>query len=143
MSHWRDPLIHPATIAAMAVLGINDHWAKAAHPGLLTGKLSDFAGLVFFPLLLERIPGARAWGPRPARLGAVALTALGFAGVKGLPVVNGAWNDLFTWIYQALGSAAQARVLCDPTDLVALSSLVLPAFYLAAAPDPRPQGAGA
>lgn len=31
---------------------LNDHFFKYAYPGLLTGKLSDFLGLFYFPLLL-------------------------------------------------------------------------------------------
>ncbi|MFT5682697.1 MAG: hypothetical protein ACI8RZ_003621, partial [Myxococcota bacterium] len=51
-----DPLLHPVTLTAMALLAVNDHWAKYALTGVVTGKLSDFAGLVFFPLLLELLP---------------------------------------------------------------------------------------
>ena len=41
----------PRTVGAILVLLINDHLLKGAAPGWVTGKLSDFAGLVFFPLL--------------------------------------------------------------------------------------------
>ena len=46
--------LHPAPLIAMVVLALNDHWLKGAGllPGALTGKLSDFAGLLFFPLLV-------------------------------------------------------------------------------------------
>ncbi len=47
------PLLHPVSLASMALLGLNDHVLKGLFPGLITGKLSDFAGLVFFPLVLE------------------------------------------------------------------------------------------
>ena len=47
-----DALLHPLRVGAVAVLVVNDHLLKAAYPGLITGKLSDVAGLVFFPLLL-------------------------------------------------------------------------------------------
>ena len=45
-------LLHPVVAAAVVVLLLNDHLFKAAAPGLATGKASDFAGLLFFPLLL-------------------------------------------------------------------------------------------
>src|SRR5690606_8292496 len=45
-----DGLLHPAPLAAIGLLLLNDHWLKAAFPGSITGKLSDFAGLAFFPL---------------------------------------------------------------------------------------------
>ena len=41
--------MHPVALAAIAVLVVNDHVLKSAYPGWLTGKLSDIAGLVFFP----------------------------------------------------------------------------------------------
>ncbi len=34
---------------AIVVTAINDHFLKAACPGALTGKISDFGGLFFFP----------------------------------------------------------------------------------------------
>ena len=47
-------LLHPAWLGALAVLVLNDHVLKGADllPGLVTGKLSDLAGLVVAPVLL-------------------------------------------------------------------------------------------
>jgi len=63
---WADDLCHPLPLAAVLVLAVNDHLLKGSDllPGWLTGKLSDVAGLFFFPLLL----GALARGA--ARIGA-------------------------------------------------------------------------
>jgi hypothetical protein len=46
--------LHPLPLLALTALAINDHLLKGAHllPMWLTGKISDFAGLFFFPLLL-------------------------------------------------------------------------------------------
>ncbi len=111
----------------MALLAVNDHWAKAAYGTWFTGKLSDFAGVVFFPLLVELLPvGAGIVGRRRA----VLITALGFTLVKTLPAATGAWNTLFGAVYQAVGWADGARLICDPTDLIALSALVLPLFLI-------------
>ena len=75
----------------MALLAVNDHWAKAAYGTWFTGKLSDFAGLVFFPLLVELLPvGAGTVGRRRAGW----ITALGFTLVKTLPAATAAWNAL-------------------------------------------------
>ncbi len=38
-------------VASLCLLALNDHYLKAAHPGYLTGKLSDFAGLFLVGLL--------------------------------------------------------------------------------------------
>ena len=58
-------MTHPAAIAALVVLVVNDHLLKAAYPGWITGKLSDFAGMVLAPLVLVAIVDAiapvRAW----------------------------------------------------------------------------------
>ena len=43
---------HPLTVGATAVLLLNDHVLKPAWPGLVTGKLSDVAGLVAAPPVL-------------------------------------------------------------------------------------------
>ena len=47
-----DWLLHPVPLVAIAVLGLNDRVWKAAYANDLTGKLSDVAGMLFFPWLL-------------------------------------------------------------------------------------------
>ena len=42
-------------LCALAVLLVNDWWLKAAHPGVVSGKLSDFAGLAVVGMLLAAI----------------------------------------------------------------------------------------
>jgi len=49
-------LRHPATLISISLLLFNDHVLKIAAPSPLTGKLSDFAGLFFFPFLLAAAP---------------------------------------------------------------------------------------
>lgn len=52
----RDALIHTLTrwpfLTALAVLLVNDSFLKASLPGLVTGKLSDFAGIAMIALPL-------------------------------------------------------------------------------------------
>jgi hypothetical protein len=43
---------HPLTMFSIALLLLNDHVFKVIAPSWLTGKLSDFAGLFFFPVLV-------------------------------------------------------------------------------------------
>ena len=45
-------LLHPLTLGALVVWALNDHVLKGWGPGLLTGKLSDFAALVVCPAVL-------------------------------------------------------------------------------------------
>jgi hypothetical protein len=100
--------------AAVALLVVNDHVLKGAGvlPGWLTGKLSDFAGLFFFPILLVTLAawfvGRRAWMPAAASW----LTGAVFAGLKLSPM-------LALWATRVWGP-----VVCDPSDLVALPSLL-------------------
>jgi len=106
----------------MVVLGLNDHFFKFISPGLITGKLSDFAGLIFFPLLLELLIRSRQL--------AVAVTCVGFVLVKGTAWGCALWNSFFTEIYRVLGSQAHAALLKDPSDLIALVALLIPLLLI-------------
>jgi hypothetical protein len=74
--HWAAALLHPLTLASWGVLVFNDHWLKHAHPGWLSGKLSDVAFMILAPLWLQA-----AWllacshGPGLGRLPEVAPTS--------------------------------------------------------------------
>ncbi|MCF0096579.1 hypothetical protein [Micromonospora sp. MH99] len=114
-------LCHPATVVALVVLVVNDRMLKAAFPGLLTGKLSDVAGLVLAPplvavlltLLAPRLPARAA-----ALVGLVAVGA-GFALVKS----SGYAAELASSAWTAL--AGPSLVRADRTDLLTLPALGL------------------
>ncbi|MFY1619356.1 hypothetical protein [Micromonospora sp. WMMD736] len=114
-------LCHPATLLALVVLVVNDHLWKAAYPGLVTGKLSDVAGLVLAPplvavlltLLLPRLAARTA-----ALVGLVAAGA-GFAVVKS----SGYAAELASSAWTAL--AGPSLVRADRTDLFTLPALGL------------------
>lgn len=140
-----DAILHPIALFAVAALVVNDHCLKAAFPGIVTGKLSDFAGLVFFPLLLlgaweAALVVAHRWtGPqsRPA-LVAVVATALAFLFVKTTPMGSEAFATVLgalQWLPaagmaavagQPLGAPTPAAVVVDPGDLAALPALLVP-----------------
>jgi hypothetical protein len=123
--------LHPIPLAALLLLIANDWWLKpsAWASGLVTGKLSDVAGLVFFPLLLTASANCAALGLH--RLGvpidftlrrykayaAIALTGLVFSLVKLSP----ACNHLILEAVGALG--LHPSVMLDPTDLYTLPAL--------------------
>ena len=134
--------MRPARVAAavaVAVLLVNDHVLKHALPGLLTGKLSDVAGMTFFPVLLA----ALLWALVPARhrsdaahdrLLALACfaTAVVFTLTKTTALGNEAyrvgWGAL-QWPYRALLVLAHHRTLPrlarvvlvrDPSDVLAV-----------------------
>ncbi len=143
-------LARPLPLLAVALLVVNDHWAKRAHPGWLTGKLSDAAGLVFFPILLAALAegalgafGARPRGRRALAAACVA-TALAFALAKTTALGNEAYRvglGWAQWPFRAVAAAARGRpappprpvvLVRDPTDLVALPFVAL-AFALGGA----------
>jgi hypothetical protein len=121
-------LTHPLTWLAIALLVINDHLLKVLMPSWLTGKLSDFAGLFFFPFVLAallslpldrlRVSSRRAGGC------AIAITGVCFTLIKTVPAINLLAGDAFS---QIIGY--RTAFVLDPTDLLALSML-LPAWWL-------------
>lgn len=111
-------LTHPWSLGAVLTLLVNDHVLKGLAPGWITGKLSDFAGLFFFPFLLTLAFGLLRL-PRP-HVSGFAMTAVWFAAIKTNPQVADAMSSLFPW---------SSRIIADPTDLVALVAL-LPAYSL-------------
>ncbi len=125
-------LLHPGVIGAVALLLFNDHYLKAAAPGLVTGKLSDVAGLAYFPLFLQSL---WEWcgGPvsKRALLFCCVATALVFAAVKTIPVCHEVYEVGLGWLQYPvrawLGASAPTRValMMDPTDLVALPAVGL------------------
>ncbi|MEH0931919.1 hypothetical protein [Micromonospora sp. CPCC 205558] len=114
-------LCHPGTLSALILLLVNDHVLKAAFPGVLTGKLSDVAGLVLAPplvavlltLLVPRLPA------RAAALVALIAVGAGFAVVKSsgyaAELASSAWTVL----------AGPSLVRADWTDLFTLPALGL------------------
>ena len=122
--------LHPVTLAAVALLLLNDWVLKPRFRGsFVTGKLSDIAGLVFAPVVLSAAIGMVLWLAK--KLGArveptlthrrlilcCAATALGFAVVKLYPPVG----DV---VARMIGHGASfypdwTDVLCTPCVLIA------------------------
>jgi hypothetical protein len=102
--------------AALFVLVVNDHVLKGAGvlPGWLTGKLSDFAGLIVAPVLAAWI--ARARTPRVRALAFAAVVA-SFCAIKLSPAAASAAVRAVGWL------GIPWRLWCDPTDLIALGVL--------------------
>ena len=106
----------------IATLVFNDHWLKAHHPSWLTGKLSDAAGLVFFPFVLASLLPIR--DVRRAVLVATIATAIGFALVKTLPAATDMYCHALgalQWLVHPWARYAPVAAVVDPTDLLASS----------------------
>ena len=114
-------VLHPVPLVALAVLLLNDHVLKAAAPGGVTGKLSDVAGLAFFPFLLLAVRDVvTRRAPTVAAAGvAAALTAVVFAAVKLSTAAREAYVDVvgvLRFPVDALvgGAAAPVDVVVQP-----------------------------
>lgn len=119
---WRC-LVHPATLFSIALLLLNDHLFKVVAPSWLTGKISDFAGLFFFPFLLVALLSVLlGWWLRlsPMAVGrmAFAITAIWFSLAKAT-----ALGHTFTVQALSLPLGHQISIVRDATDLMALVAL--------------------
>ena len=117
---WRPAhaLVHPAWWVALAVLVVNDHALKGSGrvPAIVTGKLSDVAGLFLAPALFATLVGARG---RRSVIGCHVAVALVFAALELSAGLAAAWDVALV----ALGLPFQTWA--DPTDLLALPFVAL------------------
>jgi hypothetical protein len=143
-------LLHPLALAAVALLVLNDHVLKPALGGAVTGKLSDLAGLTFFPLLLDVFVSAAqaraaAWRDHGARVRAsdrsllfcCVVTALAFTLVKTWGPAADAYRHglaLLQWparlaaaLFAGVGwiGPRPVALVMDATDLWALPAVLL------------------
>lgn len=137
-------MTRPLAVFAVLVLFLNDHVLKRVWPGWITGKLSDVAGMIFFPVLVTTL--AWAFVPRGRRsdrahdrllLAACVATALVFTATKTLVVANEAYRVVWGamgWPLHALRALARghafphlARVVLvrDPSDVLAVPFVIL------------------
>jgi hypothetical protein len=135
-------LLHPIALLAVAVLAVNDQVLKIAWPGVVTGKLSDVAGLIVAPLALQAAWEVGQWlardwaGPSTAVLAAAIVTiGVAFVGVQILPAATDLYGGalgLAQWPFRALAAfltgapppgVVAAHVTADAEDLLALPAL--------------------
>lgn len=140
---WIDfsELCRPLALVAVGVLLLNDHVLKGAGvlPGVVTGKLSDVAGLFFFPVLLMTcvrlgwrmldgwVGAGRAFPFARVSWSAALVTALGFSSVKLLGGVN-------QWVASWWGV-----MVMDATDLFCLPACALSAMWMISLHEKVPQ----
>lgn len=124
--------VHPVTLAAVALLVVNDWLLKPRFgPGLVTGKLSDLAGLVFAPVVLSAAIGLVLHAA--ARLGARVDPSLSRRRLAACTLATGA---VFAAVKLDAGAAralAQlisllgrpAAIYLDRSDLLCLPALAI------------------
>ncbi len=125
-------------LTAIVLLAVNDHILKGypGFPGALTGKLSDFAGLIVAPVFIARTIRATLPSFYEARrdsiaVGSMVSVAFGFAAINLDPSTSKALEHLLGVIGMSW------KLWPDPTDLVALAVLPLTYFILN---EPSPDG---
>lgn len=116
---------HPLVIGSVVLLLLNDHLFRVTYPSSLTGKLSDFCWLLFFPLILAiplsiLIPGRVHTQKEVVLFSSLSLTGLIF-------ILANTATTFRLFLEQLLGSVTRSsfRITQDPTDLVALLSFIL------------------
>lgn len=141
MSRRGELLLHPVVLAGLVVWEVNDHVGKEAWPGLVTGKVSDVAGVIVTPVLFlgvyELRPGGRL--AAPAVVGAcVAAVGAAFVLVELVPAATDVYErgigvvrwpvDLSRSALAGRGFAGPVRVQlwADAPDLLTLPFLAVP-----------------
>lgn len=144
-------VLHPAFLVAVGVLILNDQMLKRFVGGTVPNKLSDIAGLVFFPLVLVALVellAKRLTAERRVTICAVAVTGAFFAAIKLSPAAAHVYGDLLGWVrwpYQAVvhlarghpsPRARRVHIVPDRSDLAALVALAVP-WWVASRRSPR------
>lgn len=141
------PLLHPVPLCALATLIVNDQILKQRYPGWVTGKLSDVAGMVFFPLFLLALIelGGRFFWAAPFRRdrvlpGCAYATAIVFCAVKTWAPATELYEiglGLLQWPLRAgiavLGggtpdAVTRVALVRDATDLLAVPFVTIAIF---------------
>lgn len=143
-----DLLLHPVALVALVLVIFNDRVLKVRYPSEVSGKLSDFAGLVYFPLfLVAAIEGARwlrrrtGWELTPrAVVVAVVVVGAAFVAIKVSHPAGEVYRtvmgvvlyplDLLSSVVAGDGVPPLSRVSLveDKVDLIAVPALLLPVW---------------
>jgi hypothetical protein len=132
--HPERALLTPIWIAALVVLIVNDHLLKGSGllPHVVTGKLSDFAGLIVAPVLLASVLQVR---DRSRLLACHVAVGIVFAGIQLWVPFADRWSVLMGLVGHPW------TITSDPTDLIALPMLAV-AWVLLLPAMQRPMLAG-
>ena len=142
--------MHPVAIAALLLVIANDRYLKIHHPGPVSGKLSDFGGLLYFPLFVSTmievvrfLANRERWRTTPRAVAWISLlTGAAFTLAKTWRPGASAYRAVFGAMWWPVDAArslitgggwppvGRLRLVEDRSDLIALPALV--ASYLVA-----------
>lgn len=147
MNRPGDLLLQPWALMSVAVVLINDHVLKATFGNMLTGKISDIAGVFLFPILLLSVLEVvrRDLLGGAAVTWAVAVTGIGFTAVKLIQPAG----DTYEYTIGALryvargftGDFAPILVYRDASDLWVLPILIGSYVVISRSRTRAPEGA--
>ena len=127
-------LLRPYPLIAAAVMVVNLVYLKGAHPGWISGKLSDFAICFFLPVVFVSLfewaaypAGRRGPAERPVIAAACLVTVLYFSALQLVPFVA----EMHVRVLGAVTVGVRRfAVTPDPTDLIALPMSALAYLWL-------------
>ncbi len=126
------PLIEffaPLPLAAVVLLGLNDHFWKIRFHNELTGKLSDIAVCFILPLYVSAVLGlVRPWPIKARLLVGSIVTALAFVLLELSDVAGSLFARLIITLGAPFGTFRVALTR-DPTDLFTLALIPLACWY--------------
>lgn len=133
--HWSSKIaffLHPVPLGAVVLMAVNDHYLKYNHTSWITGKLSDFCGVFYFPIFLLAIVhlvdhllrGESASIRKGHLIIAIAVTDLIMIGLKLSPAFSGWITDVFA------KNLFPIKIINDPWDLLALSMNLLTYWFV-------------
>jgi len=109
-------LAHPLAVVSLLVWILNDHVWKAEYGNTLTGKLSDAAGLIVFPIIVAAL--LSWWVRRPMQV-AIATTIAIFGAIN-------VFASAETALESVMSAVLASELTRDPTDLLLLPVLAVP-----------------
>lgn len=118
--------LHPLPILCVFLVALNDHYFKGHFPGVVVGKLSDFAGLFYFPIFILAV--VQLFLQRQVTLRDFWIVAVFVDLLFILIKTNTEFNLVVTRI--TLLWLPQSQFVMDRSDLLALISTPLAAIFI-------------
>jgi hypothetical protein len=115
-------LSHPISIGAIFLLLINDHWLRWHYPSWGTGKIGDFAWLIFAPLLAILLFSCVFPTSKLCYVDLVSFISVGLVFILGNTVVS--FHETLVSIFHLI-VGWKPLMYRDPTDL-----LMVPAIFI-------------
>ena len=147
--YWMNALLHPVPLGMLALLLANDHVLKVNHPGWVSGKLSDVAGLALLPFVLLALADLAATAsphiPAPGRRAAAACvlaTAAIFTAMQITPLGADVYRWTLAagqWPFHAMALSLQGgpiptlhpvQLTPDPSDLLTLPAAAVALLFI-------------